>query len=525
MEQEDSCAFEDVFVSIPRGGPLYVSDLVGPLTTVSQFRSSVEHQLKDLRHELCVDLTQEHLDEIFFDILLLEFRRNPLISKKEMEQEDSCAFEDVFVSIPRGGPLYVSDLVGPLTTVSQFRSSVEHQLKDLRHELCVDLTQEHLDEISTTNDERVQDADLACSVKSGIDEDYVPTNDLPRRSTRIRENRKMQNQVPKQHKRATRKDTAHEKDYMVEVEKLAKIKQKQEEDKSSARLHSFSGTSGPVSCVTLSEKKERMSSFNYTSRSTQVKSSNTREHIPLHDSEILLCVEVYYSNRVKTWVKNQEILVLGQQFLTELRDKIYCLSDKIMESAKKHDPSGYFLIEDIFYNDLREAGAIDYSKPILDWLRESKKTAHEKWECITSGALLPKEKEYLGSGSGPKMPQFTARSMQKTRFCDISFRLGAGYLYCHQGECKHLIVIRDMRLIHPEDVQNRAAYPLILFQSKLRFQKCSCCKIFKAVKVTTDDKWAPENPCYFCDVCYYMLHYKDDQLLYEEFDVFDYIHD
>ena len=46
-----------------------------------------------------------------------------------MEQEDSCAFEDVFVSIPRGGPLYVSDLVGPLSTVSQFRSSVEHQLK------------------------------------------------------------------------------------------------------------------------------------------------------------------------------------------------------------------------------------------------------------------------------------------------------------------------------------------------------------------------------------------------------------
>lgn len=488
-----------------------------------------------------------------------------MLSKKEMEQEDSCAFEDVFVSIPRGGPLYVADLVGPVTTVSQFRSSVEHQLKDLRHELCVDLTQEHLDEISidklkilsedelfdlafqaslkggnitrdnsqsaeecsngTTNDERVQDADLACSVKSGINEDYVPTNDRPRRSTRIRENRKMQNQVPKQNNRVTRKVTTHEEDYMVEVEKLAKIKQKQEEDKSSARLHSYSGTSGPVSCVTLSEKKERMSSFKYTSHSTQVKSSNTREHIPLHDSEILLCVEVYYSNRVKSWVKNQEILVLGQQFLTELRDKIYCLSDKIMKSAKKHDPSGYFLIEDIFYNDLREAGAIDYSKPILDWLRESKKTAHEKWECITSGALLPKEKEYLGSGSGPKMPQFKARSMQKTRFCDISFRLGAGYLYCHQGECKHLIVIRDMRLIHPEDVQNRAAYPLILFQSKLRFQKCSCCKIFKAVKVTTDDKWAPENPCYFCDVCYYMLHYKDDQLLYEEFDVFDYIHD
>ncbi|KAI3760906.1 hypothetical protein L1987_51308 [Smallanthus sonchifolius] len=68
-----------------------------------------------------------------------------------------------------------------------------------------------------------------------------------------------------------------------------------------------------------------------------------------------------------------------------------------------------------------------------------------------------------------------------------------------RGDCKHIMVIRDMRLVHPEDVQNRAAYPLIMFQSRLRFQKCSCCKIFKAVKVTVDDKWAPENPCYFYD--------------------------
>nr|GEV61748.1 hypothetical protein [Tanacetum cinerariifolium] len=151
-----------------------------------------------------------------------------------------------------------------------------------------------------------------------------------------------------------------------------------------------------------------MSSFNHTSLSTQlVKSSNTREHVPLHDSEILLCVEVYHRNRVNSWVKNLEILVLGQQFLTELRDKMYCLSDEIMKTATKYDPSGYFLIE---------TTVKDYSKPILDWLRESKKTAQEKWECIASGSLLPKEKEFLGSGSGPKMSQFKARSKQKHVF-------------------------------------------------------------------------------------------------------------
>lgn len=89
-------------------------------------------------------------------------------------------------------------------------------------------------------------------------------------------------------------------------------------------------------------------------------------------------------------------------------------------------------MQDIFYNDSRDARATDYSKPILDWLRESKDTALEKWECIISGELQQKHKEFIGSGSGPRLPQLKARPMQATRFCDLNFRLGAGYLYCHQ---------------------------------------------------------------------------------------------
>ncbi|CAI9284880.1 unnamed protein product [Lactuca saligna] len=92
-----------------------------------------------------------------------------------------------------------------------------------------------------------------------------------------------------------------------------------------------------------------------------------------NDNEILLCIEVY--NHKCSWVKNQEILVLGQQLLTELRDNIYCSTDEIMKLTKKHTPSGYFLIEDIFYNDLGESKVVDYSKPILDWIRESNKIA------------------------------------------------------------------------------------------------------------------------------------------------------
>lgn len=94
-----------------------------------------------------------------------------------------------------------------------------------------------------------------------------------------------------------------------------------------------------------------------------------------------------------------------------------------------------------------------------------------------------------------------------------------------QGDCRHTIVVRDMRLIHPQDVQNRAAYPILLFQLKPHIRKCYVCKIFRATQVTIDDKWAQENPCYFCDNCYYLLHYKDGCLLYDDFSVHEYRHD
>ena len=40
--------------------------------------------------------------------------------------------------------------------------------------------------------------------------------------------------------------------------------------------------------------------------------------------------------------------MLGSQFLTDLRDNICCLTDKLMKVAGQHDHSGYFLIEVCF---------------------------------------------------------------------------------------------------------------------------------------------------------------------------------
>lgn len=311
----------------------------------------------------------------------------------------------------------------------------------------------------------------------------------------------------------------------AEVEQLVKIKQKQDEDKAAVRLHSYSATEKIHECNVVSTgKNERMKTLSSTASATKVKSSNTCEHVPVRYPEVVLCLEVYHNER--TWMKSQEFLVLGQQTLTELRDKIYCSTDLIMRKAEQHDPSAYFLIEDVFCNDLREPSAIDYSGPIFHWLKNSKDEALKKWKYIISGDLQNKEKGLLDDLTTSTLPDFKAVDMHKTRFCDLQFRLGAGYLYCHQGDCKHMIVIRDMRLIHPEDVQNRAAYPIVTFHLKFLLRKCSICRIYGAKKVTVDDKWAKENPCYFCDNCYYLLHYSQDgSLLYNEFSVYDYHQD
>jgi snRNA-activating protein complex subunit 3 len=80
-----------------------------------------------------------------------------------------------------------------------------------------------------------------------------------------------------------------------------------------------------------------------------------------------------------------------------------------------------------------------------------------------------------------------------------------------------------MRLIHPDDTQNQAEYPLQTFQLQRRLQKCSVCQIYLATKVTVDDKWALNNPCYFCIKCYYLLHYKEDSTLLYPHTVYDFI--
>ncbi|CAH8355510.1 unnamed protein product [Eruca vesicaria subsp. sativa] len=461
-----------------------------------------------------------------------------------MERESSE--EEIATSgIPRGGPIYLPNMVGQVSTVPEFQSSYLTLLHDLethlpssshQYDLSIDGLKIYTDEELTDmamKEAFKEDDNLSLQIQDGDDDDSLSLNEQSLIVVSHPENPSAENGTSRKRRRTVKTAKVKKKTevkkivkkpeeaYIAKVEELAKLKQKQDEDKAHVRLHCFSETWEDAEDASTSlEGFEKMQSLKSIDNYTLVKPSDIQGTVATLFPEVILCVEIYNSRKFKI----QEFLVLGSQMLTELKDKIHCVTDQVMQKAGKYDPSGYFLIEDIFHNDLRNRSATDYSKPILNWLWNSKDEALKKWEGIITGELQQKQRTALGVTKAMDLPRFGSAEMQRTRFCDLRFRLGASYLYCHQGDCKHMIVIRDMRLSHPEDVQNRAAYPRLIYQLKTRAQKCSVCKIYRASKVVLDDKWGNENHCYFCDTCFGHLHNEEGPLCCDV-PVFDYVYE
>ncbi|BBG99811.1 snRNA-activating protein complex subunit, partial [Prunus dulcis] len=421
---------------------------------------------------------------------------------------NGCDKEEEELSVPRGGPIFVPNLVGSLTSVPLFQSSIVQELQDLEFEVSSSSSQVldediSVDELKILTEEELVDIAIKEAFKDNEDSPSLsPIPAEPSDEGRSKDHEASNDEACKKKSRKRKRTKARNHDlesylcyhvhnliaatfqetYIAKVEHVRRIKEKQDEDKAAVTLHSFNPSSKVNDCaITSSRTIDRMKPLRSASSAVKVKSSSIQDYVPVHYPEVALSIEVYHNAR--KWVK------------------------------------------DTLCNDLRDPSAVDYSEPIFDWLKNSKDEALKKWEWIAAGGLQTKQKAVVGDVTGSQLPHFRAVDMHKTQFCDLKFRLGAGYLYCHQGDCRHTIVIRDMRLIHPQDVQNRAAYPILLFQLKPHIRKCYVCKIFRATQVTIDDKWAQENPCYFCDNCYYLLHYKDGRLLYDDFSVHEYRHD
>ncbi|XP_039585792.1 snRNA-activating protein complex subunit 3 isoform X2 [Passer montanus] len=231
----------------------------------------------------------------------------------------------------------------------------------------------------------------------------------------------------------------------------------------------------------------------------------------IEEGELLLTLNIFYPvifQKHKDHKPYQTVLVLGSQKLTELRDSISCVSDLQIGGEFSSQPdqapehiskdlykSAFFYFEGIFYNDKRYPECRDLSRTIIEW-SESHDRGYANLQSV-------KMEDYV--------------------FNDLSLKIGFPYLYCHQGNCEHIIIITDIRLIHHDDCLDRNLYPLLVKKHWLCTRKCSVCKMYTARWVTNRDSLAPEDPCFFCDVCFRMLHYDAEGNKLGEFLAYPYV--
>ncbi|XP_029654412.1 snRNA-activating protein complex subunit 3 isoform X2 [Octopus sinensis] len=184
--------------------------------------------------------------------------------------------------------------------------------------------------------------------------------------------------------------------------------------------------------------------------------------------------------------------VLGQQKLTELRDRICCVNDLLVTGDYSEDPdldinlcardifkAGYFFIEDIFYDDTRHADSLKYSDEVIAWAAKS--GTHYK--------SLP---------------------MEDTKFSDLSLRIGYPYVYMHQGNCEHLLVVSDIRMLHPHDSFNILDYPYLVKRPSKKRTICRICAFDSARWMTEGSFNSLEDPSFYCQVCFRSIHYDQN---------------
>lgn len=196
---------------------------------------------------------------------------------------------------------------------------------------------------------------------------------------------------------------------------------------------------------------------------------------------------------------SQEFAVLGSQLLTELRDRIYCqckfgpfhdiserytdiisldVEDQQQETDAVPDP-GFFFITDTFYNDTRHTDT-DYTTEIREWM-----------------------------GRRPEIGAVHVKSMEETRFQDLTVRLAYPQVYKHYGNCEHVFTFSDIRLLAPDDSLKSADYPMLRIVSSTKMKTCMVCGFEEACFIVRNSSVHIHEPAFLCKPCFTSYHYVD----------------
>lgn len=241
-------------------------------------------------------------------------------------------------------------------------------------------------------------------------------------------------------------------------------------------------------------------------------------------NEIIVSLLIYHP---KSGRASQGFDVRASDRLTALRDRLYCLSDT-PPGADKFAAASFFYFGTTIYDDRRVRDGVEtpvLSDSIREWLE-----APARRRRRDGGPVARVARKAGGDPSaGATWPPISSGDMHATRFGDLDIQLGATYLWCHQGDCEHIVVFTDVRLVDATTERSAAAYPLHTFQAPVRRARCGVCGVFAARFQTFGDASAADaSPMHFCPRCYHPMHYDAQGRLLEsagDFVVLPYVHD
>ena len=233
-----------------------------------------------------------------------------------------------------------------------------------------------------------------------------------------------------------------------------------------------------------------------------------------------LVYEFYIYHPIKN-VKTQQISILGDGVLKQLKDKIYCVLDEIQSDSTR----SFFFIEKVFYDDIPGSKKDKYIEPLsfkISQLRLQKLTLKDYEQDINYNRNNPCPKDLESKFNYDKnlyceinpiminrSHSYDSLNMNTVHIEDIPFRIGYPYIFRHIESCDHVIILNDIRVIDKYDnFSEKDNKAIVTYKKKNKRKKCDACKFYYAKFISINDIVVGNmnNALFLCDYCLKKLH-------------------
>jgi snRNA-activating protein complex subunit 3 len=217
-------------------------------------------------------------------------------------------------------------------------------------------------------------------------------------------------------------------------------------------------------------------------------------------SDNILLISILRVHAKKHKGRQSQIIMLGSQSLEQLHDSIYC------NNCRASFESFIYIGEKFFVPSHALVGRTSSTLKLIDDIQQ--------WISNDASTSQPAEAHRVAT-------------LDSITMSELKIETGKKYLYCHGGSCEHIVVISDIRTysprLDPHHITDFPAQKNVAFRKR---RKCGVCKAMFARLIVFGDRLTDSNPFFFCDQCYYMLHYDaSGQLQYSDYQVYQYSHD